>query len=44
LADWQGYAGLVYFHLLLDRLQVSENLSETERIRGENLPSCDKIV
>jgi DNA-3-methyladenine glycosylase II len=23
LADWQGYAGLVYFHLLLDRVEES---------------------
>jgi DNA-3-methyladenine glycosylase II len=29
LAGWSGYAGLVYFHLLLDRLAESENLSVT---------------
>jgi DNA-3-methyladenine glycosylase II len=26
LADWNGYAGLVYFHLLLDRLEESGHL------------------
>ncbi|HCB57039.1 MAG TPA: DNA-3-methyladenine glycosylase 2 family protein [Arthrobacter bacterium] len=29
LARWDGYAGLVYFHLLLDRLEEAGYLSET---------------
>ena len=29
LARWDGYAGLIYFHLLLDRLTESGNLIET---------------
>ena len=29
LAGWGGYAGLVYFHLLLDRLEEAGYLSET---------------
>jgi DNA-3-methyladenine glycosylase II len=28
LARWDGYAGLVYFHLLLDRLAVAGHLTE----------------
>jgi len=28
LAGWSGYAGLVYFHLLLDRLEEARDLSE----------------
>ena len=28
LSEWDGYAGLVYFHLLLDRLAEAGNLSE----------------
>jgi DNA-3-methyladenine glycosylase II len=29
LARWDGYAGLVYFHLLLDRLEDAGSLNET---------------
>ena len=30
LSGWDGYGGLVYFHLLLDRLTVAGNLSEKD--------------
>ncbi len=43
LAGWGGYAGLVYFHLLLDRLAESENLSVTRPCGSLSVPITGNI-
>jgi len=35
VADWRPFAGLVYFHLLLDRLAARGELGPGSRLRGE---------
>jgi DNA-3-methyladenine glycosylase II len=42
LAPWDGYAGLVYFHLLLDRLEASGYLGETSPPRGNSGRACSR--
>jgi DNA-3-methyladenine glycosylase II len=42
LSRWDGYAGLVYFHLLLDRLAESGDVERVSEGQGVSEPGCRK--